>query len=76
VRAGGDEFLLLLAEAGENALQALLERLQHDAVQAPCAFSLGWSLREGDESLSDTLARADAAMYERRRLARASRAGS
>ncbi len=66
IRAGGDEFLILLANSGDSALAALLERLQQDAVRAPCPFSLGWAVREGDETLAQTLARADRAMYETR----------
>jgi diguanylate cyclase (GGDEF)-like protein/PAS domain S-box-containing protein len=66
VRSGGDEFLLLIGGAGEATLELLIERLLLDAHRAPCAFSLGWSLREGRETLAETLARADRAMYERR----------
>jgi diguanylate cyclase (GGDEF)-like protein/PAS domain S-box-containing protein len=71
VRAGGDEFLLLLGDVDANALDGLIERLRHEAAQAPCAFSLGWAAREGDEPLAATLARADLHMYERRRVQRA-----
>ena len=70
VRAGGDEFLLLLADVSQTALDALIERLQHDIPQAPCGLSLGWALREGEEPLTDTLARADQRMYQRRAAAR------
>jgi len=70
VRAGGDEFLVLLAQTSEAALTTLIERLQLDAPHAPCAFSLGWALREGGEVLADTLARADREMYQRRSRAR------
>ena len=66
VRSGGDEFLLLVAGAGQAALEVLVERLLLDAHRAPCAFSLGWALREGREPLPVTLERADLAMYERR----------
>ena len=71
VRSGGDEFLLLIAGAGDAALDVLLERLTTDMNRAPCAFSLGWALREGREPLAETLARADRAMYERRARKRA-----
>lgn len=71
IRAGGDEFLVLLGGAGESALAALVERLQHDAIRAPCPFSLGWAVRIDGESIAETLARADQAMYARRAKARA-----
>lgn len=73
VRAGGDEFLLLLPSIDAHALDALVARLQRDMHDSPCALSLGWALREGQEALADTLARADLAMYERRQRARAGR---
>lgn len=70
VRTGGDEFLLLLPNIDAHALEALVARLQRDMHESPCALSLGWALREGQEALADTLARADQAMYERRQRAR------
>ncbi|HET7842661.1 MAG TPA: GGDEF domain-containing protein [Xanthomonadales bacterium] len=66
VRSGGDEFLIVLANAGEPALSALLDRLYDDLVRAPCAFSMGSALRHGDEPLSATIERADKAMYSER----------
>ena len=71
IRAGGDEFLVLLGGSGESALAALVERLQQDAMRAPCPFSLGWAVREEGESIAETLSRADRAMYETRKRVRA-----
>ena len=73
IRAGGDEFLVLLGGAGESALAALVERLQQDAMRAPCQFSLGWAVREDGEAIGETLSRADHAMYARRATARSER---
>lgn len=70
IRNGGDEFLLLLGDTDGDGLRALVERLQQDAAQAPCGFSLGWAVRESDESLAATLLRADRDMYERRQSRR------
>ncbi|HEX5755270.1 MAG TPA: sensor domain-containing diguanylate cyclase [Arenimonas sp.] len=73
VRLGGDEFLLLIGRAEPVWVDRLLDRLRQDAPQASCGFSLGAELRENGESLAQTLARADAAMYrakdQRRRQA-------
>ena len=73
VRSGGDEFVLLLADASQTHLQALIARLRGDMDAAPCRYSLGQALRERGESLGDTLARADAEMYRLRRSAREGR---
>lgn len=70
VRLGGDEFVVLLGDADAATLEKLVERLRQDADKAPCRFSLGAALREGDESLAATMARADAAMYSARSVAR------
>ncbi len=67
VRLGGDEFLILLAQADEATVARLVDRLQQDADQAACGFSLGAALREDAEPLASTLARADAGMYEAKR---------
>jgi diguanylate cyclase (GGDEF)-like protein/PAS domain S-box-containing protein len=70
VRLGGDEFALLLAGANARRLAATVERLREDAGLAPCEFSLGSALREGDEALTATLARADGEMYSVRAATR------
>lgn len=73
VRSGGDEFVLLLADADRARLQVLIALLRSDMAAAPCAYSFGHALREKDESLGDTLARADAEMYQLRRMVREGR---
>jgi diguanylate cyclase (GGDEF)-like protein/PAS domain S-box-containing protein len=70
VRSGGDEFLLLLAHADEAAAEQTTMRLRDDRALAPCAFSIGFAVRLGDELLVDTIARADAQMYQARNWAR------
>ncbi len=70
VRLGGDEFLVLLADADLDTLRSTAGRLGMDAAAAPCAFTLGSALREPGESLAATIARADTAMYAARASAR------
>jgi diguanylate cyclase (GGDEF)-like protein/PAS domain S-box-containing protein len=70
VRLGGDEFVVLLAQADAAILEATANRLLLDAATTPCAFSIGTALRAADETLAATIARADAAMYAARALAR------
>ncbi len=76
VRAGGDEFLLLLADADESRIEFVVNRLREDRSAAPCAYSLGHAIREPGESLNETIARADAQMYQARNWARGSVSGA
>ena len=70
VRVGGDEFVLLLGHADQQALERILDLLQRDHDQAPCAYSMGCALRQAGESLSATLTRADGLMYQGRQKRR------
>lgn len=70
VRSGGDEFLLLLADADESRIEFVGDRLREDRSAAPCAYSFGHAIREPGETLSETIARADAQMYQARNWAR------
>ena len=74
VRSGGDEFVLLLADADEGRVHGLLARLRAGMDQAPCRYSTGHAVRQRGEPLNDTLAHADAEMYALRRAARERRA--
>lgn len=70
VRIGGDEFLLLLSNADDAIADQTTNGLRDDRAQAPCAFSLGVAVRQGEEPLSETIARADTQMYQARSWAR------
>jgi len=60
IRLGGDEFLLVLHPADEDAVEMVARRLQLAAIRtAPVPFSLGWSARRPGESVPDTVNRAD-----------------
>lgn len=60
IRLGGDEFLLVLRPADEEAVEMVARRLQLAAIRtAPVPFSLGWSARRPGESVQDTVNRAD-----------------
>ncbi|MGH8028414.1 MAG: diguanylate cyclase, partial [Arenimonas sp.] len=71
IRLGGDEFVLLLPGADAAHVDRLVTRLLEDYHLAPCSFSLGAEVRDGTETLADTVARADAAMYAGRARRRA-----
>jgi diguanylate cyclase (GGDEF)-like protein len=71
VRMGGDEFLVVLT--GENAgrTEAVAGRLHHAAARsAPVAFSLGWAVRDHQETFEQTIERADKNMIGVRVLSR------
>lgn len=60
VRIGGDEFLTLLLGSRGNFTAEAAQRI-HSVVQgeAPVPLSFGWALREGNETLEQTIGRAD-----------------
>jgi diguanylate cyclase (GGDEF)-like protein/PAS domain S-box-containing protein len=60
IRLGGDEFLLVLKPADEEAVEMVARRLQLAAIRtAPVPFSLGWSARRPGETMQQTVIRAD-----------------
>ncbi|HEV2591103.1 MAG TPA: GGDEF domain-containing protein [Gaiellaceae bacterium] len=61
-RLGGEEFGVILPEAGPDAAEVVVERLR-GVTPREVTFSAGIATWDGDESLSDVVARADAALY-------------
>lgn len=60
VRVGGDEFVAVLHAALEQHVLQVVQRLQAAAASADVVpFSMGWCAREDEESLADTVNRAD-----------------
>jgi diguanylate cyclase (GGDEF)-like protein/PAS domain S-box-containing protein len=60
IRLGGDEFLLFLRDADGETTEEVSGRLKSSGRRtAPVSFSLGFSVREGDETLEKTIGRAD-----------------
>jgi diguanylate cyclase (GGDEF)-like protein len=60
IRIGGDEFLIVLAGAGEQATKRVAERLRESAPDsAPVTFSIGCAARINDEAFEATMNRAD-----------------
>ena len=67
-RIGGDEFALLVPETPPEGLEALARAVEGMADDLPVGISAGWAAREAeDEGWAEVLARADDAMYERKR---------
>ena len=70
-RIGGDEFALLVPETPPEGLEALARAVEGMADELPVGISAGWAAREpDDEGWCEVLARADDAMYERKRKRR------
>ena len=60
MRMGGDEFLITLFDTGLQATEAIARRLESAGLErGPVSFSLGWAAREGNETLEETVNRAD-----------------
>ena len=70
VRLGGDEFLVLLAQADAALLERAVQEYLDRAAIAPIAFSLGTALQAPGEALGEALVRADHALYAWRRARR------
>ena len=71
IRLGGDEFLIVLAGENSTRTPAIAERLRQAAARsAPVAFSLGWAMREGQETFEQTIERADHVLINVRVLSR------
>ncbi len=60
VRVGGDEFLVVLCDSGEDQTEHVVARLRAAApTSAPVPFSMGWAARKQGESFEATMIRAD-----------------
>jgi diguanylate cyclase len=75
-RLGGEEFLLLLADAGAEDTAAVMERIRRELAATPLqegdsaigiTFSCGVAERAAREPLEPLVARADAALYQAKR---------
>lgn len=81
IRSGGDEFLIILPETGEelviiaNRIQAKAEEWNASAEDMlfELSFALGysWWTPDGDEAIEEAISRADASMYENKRAMKA-----
>jgi diguanylate cyclase (GGDEF)-like protein len=77
-RYGGDEFVIMLAETGPQAAEKIADRLRRtvgDLVikpsTAPLSASIGVALlTDGDRTIDDVIARADAEMYREKKRRR------
>jgi diguanylate cyclase (GGDEF)-like protein len=71
-RLGGDEFAALCPETSSEGLEALTDSLSEHLKALPVGASIGFAERgPADQDPSDLLARADEAMYERKRASSA-----
>lgn len=74
-RVGGDEFAILLVETDQQNAAGFLNRLEQALEEARIQASVGLAEWNRQESLCDTLYRADQAMYEDKRTRRRERTG-
>jgi diguanylate cyclase (GGDEF)-like protein len=60
IRIGGDEFLVILVGESVESTMSVAERFADQAARsAPVPISLGWAIRERDETVEQTVYRAD-----------------
>jgi len=65
VRVGGDEFLVVLCDSGQEQIENVAARLRAAApMSAPVQFSMGWAARRNGESFEETMIRADHRLLE------------
>jgi GGDEF domain-containing protein len=65
VRIGGDEFLVVLCDSGQEQTDNVAARLRNAApASAPVPFSMGWAARRNAESFEATMIRADHKLLE------------
>lgn len=71
VRMGGDEFLVVLFETSPLQTEAIARRLESAGHErGPVSFSLGWATRQHDETLEETVNRADRQLIQVRVVSR------
>ncbi|CAM1000055.1 Putative signal protein with GAF, PAS(PAC) and GGDEF domains [Rhodanobacter sp. Root179] len=66
IRLGGDEFMVLLGDAADGAVEGVVSRIEHDRADAPIAFTLGWSTFGHEVTLDQGMAEADHQLYRKR----------
>jgi len=65
VRVGGDEFLVVLCDSGDDQTNNVAARLRAAApMSAPVQFSMGWAARRQGETFEQTMIRADQRLLE------------
>lgn len=64
IRSGGDEFLVLIADQAEMALEGVAHRISALSGAMTVPFSIGMALRRDHERLLVTIDRADRTMFE------------
>lgn len=63
-RIGGDEFVILFFRADEDAVRRSTARIMESIAKYGYSVSAGYSMRERDEDLEETIRRSDSRMYE------------
>ncbi|MBR7008868.1 MAG: GGDEF domain-containing protein [Ruminococcus sp.] len=66
-RIGGDEFVILCVDCTEQQVQALIKRIRTEVDKIPYSCSVGYAMKNGNESIDTLYRRADAELYEEKR---------
>jgi diguanylate cyclase (GGDEF)-like protein len=65
-RYGGDEFLVMMPEIGEEGARQFLNRIDHELSHTSLRISAGIATLEAESSLRELIDKADRRMYEER----------
>ena len=63
-RIGGDEFVMLFFQADEKAVRHSTDRIVESITKHGYSISAGYSMREANENLEETIRKSDSRMYE------------
>ena len=66
-RVGGDEFVVIMKNVSEDAVQEYIEKLRQNAAKLDVSFSAGYSITDDPKCIEETLKEADMNMYNDKR---------
>ena len=66
-RIGGDEYVILCVGSSEAEVQALVGRIKQEMSKTPYTCSVGYAMKQNDNTIDDMYNRADSMLYEEKK---------
>lgn len=66
-RIGGDEYVILCVDCTEQQVQALIERMRTEVDKVPYSCSVGYAMKDKNETMDALYHRADEELYKEKR---------